>query len=245
MENRETLLDIAHFASTRAPQGDESELTTLREYVERMGDKQDAIYYMTGETRELIENSPHMEAFRARGVEVLVLTDPVDEVWVDAVGEFDGKPLKSIAKGDVDLPDEEASDDEKKEKEERSKEFAEVMEWLKTTLSEDIKDVRLSSRLTTSPACLVGDTFDMTPTLEKLYRASGQPVPKVKRILELNPSHSLVTAIREAHAAAPDDPKLRDSAELLYGMAVLSEGGELRDPARFTRLIADRLAQNL
>ncbi|MBB3036781.1 molecular chaperone HtpG [Hoyosella altamirensis] len=245
-ENRETLLEIASFASTRASsdESSEEEVTTLKAYVDRMGEKQDAIYYMTGETRELIENSPHMEAFRAKGVEVLVLTDPVDEMWVDAVGEYDGKPLKSIAKGDVDLEDE-PSDDDKSKQEERDKEFADVLDWLKTTLGDEIKDARLSSRLTTSPACLVGDTFDMTPTLEKLYRASGQPLPKVKRILELNPAHPLVTSLRDAHGERADDPALSQTAELLYGMAVLSEGGELRDPARFTRLLAERLTQNL
>ncbi|AEF40977.1 molecular chaperone HtpG [Hoyosella subflava] len=245
-ENRETLLEIASFASTRttSEESSEEQVTTLKAYVERMGEKQDAIYYMTGETRELIENSPHMEAFRAKGVEVLVLTDPVDEMWVDAVGEYDGKPLKSIAKGDVDLEDE-PSEEDKSKQEERDKEFADVLDWLKTTLGDDIKDARLSSRLTTSPACLVGDTFDMTPTLEKLYRASGQPLPKVKRILELNPAHPLVTSLRDAHGERADDPALSQTAELLYGMAVLSEGGELRDPARFTRLLAERLTQHL
>lgn len=248
MENRETLLEIARFASTRAGADTEDALadglTTLADYVGRMGDKQDAIYYMTGESRELIENSPHMEAFRDRGVEVLILTDPVDEVWVDAVGEFSGHRLQSIAKGDADLPDERSEDDKAKQ-EERDKEFSELIDWLKSALSEDIKDVRLSSRLTTSPACLVGDTFDMTPTLEKLYRASGQPVPKVKRILELNPAHPFVTGLRQTHSSQPEDPALRETAEVLYGMAVLSEGGDLRDPARFTKLIAERLAENL
>ncbi len=111
-------------------------------------------------------------------------------------------------------------------------------------LQEQVKEVRLSARLTTSPACIVGDTHDMTPTLEKMFRAMGQEVPQVKRILELNPTHPLVTGLREAHEQGRDDDSLAETAELLYGMALLAEGGELSDPARFTRLLADRLARH-
>ncbi|ORT97028.1 hypothetical protein UK99_07080, partial [Frankia casuarinae] len=110
---------------------------------------------------------------------------------------------------------------------------------------DDVKEVRLSSRLTTSPACLVGDTFDMTPALEKMYRAMGHEMPRPKRILELNPTHALVMGLRAAHERDADSAALGDTAELLYGMALLAEGGELRDPARFTRLLAERLAEAL
>lgn len=219
--------------------------TTLREYIERMKDAQNEIYYLTGDSRGMIENSPHMEAFRAKGYEVLILTDPVDEVWVERVAEFDGKPLKSIAKGEVDLD----TDDEKKsseaEREQLRKDFAALLPWLAAKLEDDVKEVRLSSRLTTSPACLVGDTFDMTPALEKMYRAMGHEMPRPKRILELNPTHALVMGLRAAHERDADSAALGDTAELLYGMALLAEGGELRDPARFTRLLAERLAEAL
>ena len=210
-----------------------------------MKEGQDEIFYMTGESRQQIESSPHMEAFRAKGIEVLLLTDPVDEVWASSVPEFDGKPLRSIAKGEVDLD----SEDEKKaaeaDREEKEKDFAGLLEWLKDALDEHIKEVRLSSRLTTSPACIVGDTFSMSPALERMYRASGQALPPMKRILELNPGHPLVTGLRTAHEKRSDDPALAETAELLYGTAVLAEGGELDDPARFARLLADKLARSL
>jgi molecular chaperone HtpG len=112
-------------------------------------------------------------------------------------------------------------------------------------LSEQVKEVRLSTRLTTSPACIVGDAFSMSPALERMYRASGQPVPVTKRILELNPTHPLVTGLREAHGERNEDPALGETAELLYGMALLAEGGELEDPARFTTMLANRLARTV
>ncbi|GIH18016.1 molecular chaperone HtpG [Rugosimonospora africana] len=241
-DNQSAILDISSFASTQDPQ----QLTTLREYVERMKDGQQHIYYMTGESRSTIENSPHLEAFGAKGFEVLLLTDPIDEMWVDSVGEFDGKRLQSIAKGQVDLDTEEEKKNAEPEREQQKKDFAALLSYLGTALSDNVKEVRLSSRLTTSPACIVGDAQDVTPTLEKMYRAMGQEVPQIKRILELNPTHPLVTGLREAHERHPDgDESMTETAELLYGMALLAEGGELADPARFTRLLADRLARTL
>ncbi len=241
-DNTETLLELVSAASTHDPE----KTTTLREYVERMKDGQDAIYYLTGETRAMVENSPHMEAFTARGYEVLILTDPVDEVWVDRVPAFDGHRFQSIAKGQVDLG-ESAGDDEEKdaEKARREQDFAALLPWLTTALSEQVKEVRLSSRLTTSAACIVGDAHDVTPTLEKMYRAMGQELPPVKRILELNPAHPLITALRTAHEADANDPALAETAELVYGSALLAEGGELPDPARFTRLLTERLTRAL
>ena len=236
-DNTEALLDLVQVASTHDP----AELTTLRQYVERMKDGQTDIYYATGESRTTIENSPHLEAFRAKGYEVLILTDPVDEVWVERVGEFDGKPLRSVAKGQVDLE----TDEEKEKAEADRKDYAELLSWMSGKLADSVKEVRLSSRLTTSPACVVGDAHDMTPTLEKMYRAMGQEVPRVKRILELNPTHPLVTGLRKAHEQDGDSAALAETAELLYGMALLAEGGELADPARFARILADRLARTL
>jgi molecular chaperone HtpG len=240
-ENREAILEVASFASTH----DAEELTGLRQYVERMKDGQEHIYFMTGDSRTMIENSPHMEAFRAKGYEVLVLTDPVDEVWVDAVYEFDGKQLQSIAKGQVDLDTEDEKKTAESEREQRQKDFAALLSWMGTKLTDEVKEVRLSSRLTTSPACLVADTNDVTPTLARMYRAMGQELPPTKRILELNPTHPLVTGLQEAHAERQNDEKLAETVELLFGTAVLAEGGELTDPARFARLIADRLERTL
>jgi molecular chaperone HtpG len=230
-DNRDTVLALSSFASTFS----EDVPTTLAGYVSRMKEDQDQIFYATGESRQLLERSPHLEAFRAKGYEVLLLTDPVDEVWVETVPEFEGKTLQSVAKGEVDLgaKDDSASDSERAD-------FADLLTWLQQTLDEHVKEVRLSTRLTSSPACLITDTFGITPQLARMYRASGQDVPVGKRILELNPDHPLVTGLRDALAAGAEG--LSDTAELLYGTALLAEGGSLDDPARFANILADRLA---
>src|ERR1700758_3592716 len=238
-DNQDALLRVASFASTHS----DDEPTTLAEYVERMKDGQEQIFYATGETRQQLLKSPHLEAFKAKGYEVLLLTDPVDEVWVGTVTEFDSKPLQSVAKGEVDLGSDEDKSDA--EREEQQKEFADLLAWLKETLSDHVKEVRLSTRLTESPACLITDAFGMTPALARLYRASGQAVPVGKRILELNPSHPLVTGLRDAHKDRADDRSVAETAELLYGTALLAEGGALEDPARFAELVADRLARTV
>ncbi|OBG62257.1 molecular chaperone HtpG [Mycobacterium sp. E3298] len=241
-DNRETLLQVCSFASTHS----EEEATTLAEYVERMKEGQEQIFFATGETRQQILKSPHLEAFKAKGYEVLLLTDPVDEVWVGTVTEFDGKPLQSVAKGEVDLSAE--GDESEAEREEQQKDFADLLTWMKETLSDHVKEVRLSSRLTESPACLITDAFGITPALARLYRASGQDIPVGKRILELNPNHPLVTGLREAQKKAEGDAALAalaETAELLYGTALLAEGGALDDPARFAELLADRLTRTV
>ncbi|MGW3074026.1 molecular chaperone HtpG [Kitasatospora sp. NPDC001132] len=243
-DNTDALLELVSAASTNDPE----KATTLREYVARMKDGQDTIYYLTGESRQMVENSPHMEAFTAKGYEVLILTDPVDEVWTDQIPAFDGHRFQSIAKGQVDLDgdaDSDAGDEAKAEKAQREQDFAALLGWLQNALADHVKQVRLSTRLTTSAACLVGDAHDLTPTLEKMYRAMGQELPPVKRILELNPTHPLITALHQAHAANADDPALADTAELVHGSALLAEGGDLPDPARFTRLLTDRLTHTL
>ncbi|PWU54098.1 molecular chaperone HtpG [Micromonospora sp. S4605] len=241
LENQETLLEILSVASTNDP----AELTDLAGYVARMKDGQSDIYYATGESRSMIENSPHMEAFRAKGYEVLLLTDPVDEVWVERVGQYDGRTLRSIAKGQVDLDTEEEKKEAEAERERQRQDYADLLTWMGEALADSVKEVRLSSRLTTSPACVVGDAHDITPTLEKMYRAMGHEVPAVKRILELNPGHPLVAGLRKAHEQGGTEESLKETAELLYGIALLAEGGELADPSRFTRILADRLARTL
>ncbi|MEU5517098.1 molecular chaperone HtpG [Streptomyces griseoaurantiacus] len=236
-DSRDAILAVTTLASTHG-----EEPTTLHEYVERMRDGQDAIYYMTGESRQSIESSPHMEALRARDIEVLLLTDPVDEVWVDTVGEFEGKKLRSVAKGEVEaVPDEKGEE----EREKQGEEYADLLGWMKERLSEEVKDVRLSSRLTTSPACVVSDTDDLSPALENMYRAMGQEVPKAKRILELNAGHPLVSALNRAYGEREDRSGLVETAELLHTLAVLAEGGRPEEPGRFVRTVADRLAATL
>ncbi|MET0451656.1 MAG: molecular chaperone HtpG [Mycobacterium sp.] len=245
-DNRDAVLGLSSFASTfsgtgaSGATGDVTAPTTLADYVGRMKDGQDQIFYATGESRQLLERSPHLEAFKAKGYEVLLLTDPVDEVWVESVPEFDGKSLQSVAKGEVDLGASEDGDDDA-----AKGDFAELLTWLQETLDEHVKEVRLSTRLTSSPACLITDTFGITPQLARMYRASGQEVPVGKRILELNPDHALVTGLRQALAESSEREGLPETAELLYGTALLAEGGALDDPARFAALLADRLARTV
>jgi molecular chaperone HtpG len=237
--NRDSILEICSFETTNSLDAS----STLREYVDRLKAGQEHVYYMTGESRQAIENSPHMEAFRAKGLEVLLLTDPIDEIWVDAIPEFDGKRFQSITKGEIDLDDKSEGDAEREQQ--QQEQFAALLSWMSTLLEKDVKQVRLSSRLTTSAACVVGDTHDATPALINMYRAMGQHIPQAKRILELNPSHPLISGLRAAQAKRPDDAKLAQTAELVYGMALLSEGGQLDDPSRFVHLIAERLGEGL
>lgn len=239
LDNQDTLLHISSFASTHS----EDEPTTLADYVSRMKDGQAQIYYATGETRQQLLKSPHLEAFKAKGYEVLLLTDPVDEVWVETITEFDGKPLQSVARGEVDLDSD--GDTTNAEREEQEKEFADLLNWLQQSLADHVKEVRLSTRLTESPACLITDTFGITPALARIYQASGQEVPVGKRILELNANHPLVTGLREAVKDRGDDQSLGETAELLYGTALLAEGGTPDDPAKFAALLADRLARTV
>lgn len=247
--NRAELFKFVELESTRTG-GEDSEdaaRTTLAQYVENFAEGQTEIYYLTGPSRAAVENSPHLEAFRARGVEVLLLTDPVDEVWVDAVGDFEGKPLRSIAKGDVDLDAVGTTpEDDDQDAKAQDDEFSALLEWLGEELDEQVKQVRLSHRLVDSAACMVGDTFDMTPQLERMYRAQGMEVPHAKRILELNPKHPAVTKLRADFAATGEEDttaraELAETAQLLAGVAVLAEGGELEDPAAFAKLLSRRL----
>ncbi len=232
-ENRDTLLAASSFESTFSENG----TTGLAEYVARMPEGQDVIYYATGDSRARLEASPHLEAFAAKGFEVLLLTDQVDELWTTGA-EFDGKRFVSVAKGEADLGDDTPE----------AEGFEQLTEWLATTLEDDVAGVRLTSRLTTSPACLVGGEFDLTPQLEQMYRASGQEVPRTRRTLELNPENELVQGLRDRVAAADapaEDPALKDAAEILYGTAVLAEGGAVADPAAFAAVLARQLGRSL
>ncbi len=240
-DNRDAILGVSSFATTH----DAEQPTSLEEYIGRMKDGQKHIFYMTGESRSAIERSPHMEVFREKGLEVLLLTDPVDEVWVGSVPEFQGRELRSIAKGEPELGTEEDTEEAKADREQQREEYAALLTWMTEQLGENVKEVRLSSRLTVSPACVVSDTGDVTPALQNLYRAMGQDVPAGKRILELNAGHALVEGLRRAHADRPSDPELSGTAEVLYGSALLAEGSQIDDPARFTQLLAERLERTL
>src|ERR1700742_4441923 len=240
-DNQETLLEVSSFASTHS----EEELTTLAEYVGRMKEGQRQIFYATGESPQQIVSTPHLEAFKAKGYEVLLLSDTVDEIWLGSVTEFDGKPLQSVAMGDVDLDTEEEKTAHEAERKEQEESFADLLTWLTETLSEHVKEVRLSTRLTDSPACLITDAFGITPSLARIYRATGQDVPVGKRTLELNPTHPLITGLPPAHKDRGDDPTNGETAELLYGAALLAEGNAPEAPARFAELVAHRLARTV
>jgi molecular chaperone HtpG len=235
-EGQDKLLELVLARSTAGP-----DLTSLGEYVARMKEGQPAIYYLTGASREVAERSPHLEAFRARGYEVLFFLDPVDDLWLRLRREVEGKPLASVARGEVDLGPTEDKDESARE--ETNERFKGLLLALRAALQDEIKDVRLSDRLTSSPACLVGEAGDLSPHLEALLRRSGRDAPKVKRILEVNPSHPLVTSLLAFQATHPGDERFRRYAELLHGQAILAEGGALPDPAAFSQRLAELLVE--
>lgn len=230
-ENRERLLGISLFASTHH----ESELTTLEDYIERMKGDQKEIYYMTGESRSAIENSPHLEGLLAEGYEVLLLTDSVDEFWVDRAGPYRDLQFKSVGKGSVDVGGE--------KDEEKEKEYSSILEFIQDQLSEHVKEVRLSTRLKTSAACLVSDEGDLTPQMEELLRATNQEVPQTKRILELNPGHPILEKMRALFEEDRSSQKLRDYSELLHGQALIAEGGKPAEPGKFSKLISELMVE--
>jgi molecular chaperone HtpG len=226
-----------------APSTDGPELTSLGNYVKRMKEGQPAIYHLAASSRDVAERSPHLEAFRARGYEVLFFLDPIDELWLRLPREFEGKSFTSVAKGALDLGSEEEKKEQESAREEASERFKDLLLALRAKLQDEVRDVRLSGRLTSSPACLVGEAGDLSPHLEELLRRRGQDVPKVKRVLELNASHPLVTRLQAFHAAHPADERFTRYAELLYGLALLAEGGTLSDPAAFSRLLTELLVE--
>jgi molecular chaperone HtpG len=239
--DRERLFDVCLFQSTHSA----SELTTLGEYVDRMKPDQEAIYFLSGESRKAIENSPHLEAFKEKDYEVLLLTDPVDEIWVQFVWDFKSKRFQSAGKGKVELGSEEERKKAEESKKEKETTCKSLLEFFQQKLADHVKEVRLSSRLTSSPVCLVTDSSDMSPNLEALLKASGKDVPAVKRILELNPTHPLLDKLQKMYQDNKENPKLADYAQLLYGQAVLAEGGKLPDPGTFNQKLSELLVMAL
>ena len=238
-ENKEKLLELLIFESSNDPE----KLTTLKEYVERMKEGQNEIYYLSGESRSQVENSPNLEAFKEKGYEVLYLVDTVDELLTQSLNEYGGKKLKSAGKGTVSLGNEEEkkqSEEELKAKEEQVKP---LLEALQKKLDTWVKQVRLTSRLTNSPVCLVGAEHDYSPQLEKLLQKGKGGGPKQRRILELNPKHDILAKMSERFEKDADDPVLEDYAQLLFGYGLIAEGGELPDPVRFNKAVADLMVR--
>jgi len=219
--------------------------TTLAEYVERMRDDQEEIFYLTGPSRDAAAGSPHLEAFIDKGYEVLLFSDPVDEIWLAQGSDYDDKSFKSAGKGEVELGSESEREQAKKDLEEQAKAHESLLEKIRNTLGDDLKEVRLSPRLKESAACLVGETNDMTPQMEHLMRSMGQEVPKVKRILEINPGHPVLAKLQSVFDKDDNDPVIGDYAHLLHGQAVLAEGGALPDPGAFSKLVANLMARSL
>ncbi|TAK52269.1 MAG: molecular chaperone HtpG [Betaproteobacteria bacterium] len=224
--NRERIAGLLRFASTHAE--GEAQTVSLADYVARMKPGQDRIWYVTAESFGAARSSPHLEVFRRKGVEVLLLGERVDEWLVASLTEFDGKPLASVARGGLDLG-ELADESEKKDAEAKRKEFGELTGRLKQALGERVKDVRVTQRLTDSPACLVADERDMSANLARILRAAGQQAPASQPILEINPSHPIVARLKDETA------RFDDWAALLYEQALLAEGAALEDPAGFVR----------
>ncbi len=226
--NRETLSGLLRFASTHND-GDEQNVS-LADYAGRMQSGQDAIYYVIADNPATARRSPHLEIFRNKGIEVLLLTDPIDEWLVAHLGEYEGKPLKSVSKGDLDLGKLEADEDKKKVKK-AHKQHRQLLERISTALKDQVKEVRVSHRLIDSPACLVADENDMGAHMERLLRASGQQIPASKPILEINPEHPLLLRLEQEQDAA----RFNDWAQILFDQSLLSEGGQLADPAGFVQ----------
>jgi molecular chaperone HtpG len=226
--NKERIAKLVRFASTHADSEDQT--VSLADYIGRMKEGQDKIYYVTADTFAAAKNSPHLEFFRAKGVEVLLLSDRVDEWMISHLTEFEGKKLQSVAKGDLDL-DKLAGEEEKKEQEQEADAFKGLAGKIKETLADRVNEVRVTHRLTSSPACLVAGEHDMSGNLERLLKAAGQNVPMSKPILEINPKHALVQRLKDQ----TDSEKFGDWSHILFDQALLAEGGQLEDPAAFVR----------
>jgi molecular chaperone HtpG len=225
--NKERIARLLRFASTHADS--EEQNVGLADYVARMKQGQEKIYYITADSFPAARNSPHLEIFRKKGIEVLLLSDRVDE-WVSSnLTEFDGKGLTSVAKGDLDLG--KLADEDRKDQEKLAGEHKELAEKIRKSLGEQVKEVRATLRLTSSPACLVADQHGMSTHLERMLKAAGQAVPGSKPILEINPNHPLVQRLKHEG----DEGRFGDWSRILFDQAMLAEGGQLEDPASFVR----------
>jgi molecular chaperone HtpG len=232
--NKDKIAGLLRFASTHTD--NDIQNVSLADYIGRMKEGQEAIYYITADSFAAAQHSPHLEIFRKKGIEVLLMSDKVDEWLLGSLFEFDGKKLQSIAKGDLDLGklEDESEKEAQKKVEEESKDF---IERIQKTLGDDVKEVRVTHRLTDSPACLVAGEHDLSGNLARILKASGQQAPESKPVLEVNPSHRLVEKLR----AETDDAKFNDYTRVLFDQALLAEGGQLDDPASFVRRVNELL----
>ena len=233
-ENKEKLVNLLLYPSSFS----EDKLTSLKEYKERMPGGQKNIYYVAGDSREVAESSPHIEIFKEKGFEILFLLDPIDEMVIQSVGEFDGKKLLSVESGAEELTDEKEKKEKEKDLKEKETEMSDFLKHLQTKLDQHVKEVKVTDRLISAPACVVNDSMGLSPHLEKLLRKSGQDAPASKRVLELNPKHPIVTKLHTRFKNDKKDPVVEEYGELLYGYGMLSEGGEVLNIGKFSKLIS-------
>jgi len=241
-EKRDRIFDLVLAPST----ADRTKLVSLSEYVDRMPEGQEAIYYIAGPKLDVLRRSPHLEAFEEKGIEVLFLSDPVDEVWTSQGPiQYRDKPFKSIGHGEVEIGSEEDKEKAREALEKDQESLGDLLQTMRSAIQDDVKEIRLSSRLKTSPACLVLEEGDLSPQLEAMLRQAGQSIPERKPILELNPQHAILEKLGRRFEADPTDPRIGEAAKLLLGQAILAEGGQLDDPAAFVELLGRLMAETL
>jgi molecular chaperone HtpG len=240
-EQREALLKLARFRSTKSDA--ENELVSLADYVGRMQEGQEAIYYITGDNLDAVARSAQLEGYKAKGVEVLLLTDPIDEFWIPAVEKFDGKEFKSVTRGGADLDKVKAADAKAPEKKPAAEGIDNLIALMKLTLKDAVKDVRLSSRLTDSAVCLVADEGDMDMRLARLLKQHRQLDATLQRVLEINGSHPLIAALAKAVSSGSKKDAVGDASWVLLDQAKLQEGETLNDPTAFGQRLSGLLQQ--
>lgn len=231
-ENKKRISDLLRYKTTRSGK----DFVTLKKYIESMKPDQKYIYYITGDNLSAIVNSPHLEKLKEKDIEVILMNDPVDEWVVRALDEYDGKKLKSAEKGDLEIEDDETS---------KKDEYSGLFEFIKNNLESKVKEVRSSSRLKDSVACLSGDDFDMSPFMEKILKASGQQPPENKRVLELNTEHPVMDKIKNLFDQDKENPLLKDYSSLLFDIALIGEGGKLENPSNFGKMVAKLMADSI
>jgi molecular chaperone HtpG len=241
-EKRDRILDLLLAPSS----ADDLKQTSLADYKERMPEDQEAIYFIAGPKLDVLRRSPHLEAFVEKGIEVLFLTDPVDEVWVSQGPiSYGDQPFKSIGHGEVEIGSDEDKEKAKEALEKDEEGLSDLLQAMRAAVEDEVKEVRLSSRLKSSAACLVLEEGDLSPQLEAMLRQAGQEIPDRKPILELNPEHPVMQKLGERFEKNPTDPKIAESARLLLGQAILSEGGQLEDPSGFADLVNKLMSEAL
>ncbi len=229
--NREVIAKLLRFTTTTSPS--EEQTVSLDDYIARMQEKQDKIYYITASSYNAAKNSPHLEIFKKKGIEVLLLSDRIDEWLTGHLAEYEGKKLQSISKGKVDIEEDES------QVKEQEKSLEPMLKQIKTILSDRVKDVHVTTRLTDSPACIVADENDMGLEMQRILQAAGQAFPESKPIFEINPDHALIKRLH----GVEDDVRFEAMTLVLFEQAVLAEGGQLDNPADFVRRVNELLVQ--